>query len=128
VAQQPAPDPTAEAWYATATEQLAVIAREGDVHFGGGRFEDAAASVHKGQPLQARLLEASRPTLAAMQAASDLDDLYGRMLLHNSQVGFARATFQKNVIRWKTWKPQTPETERRWRAALQAVAECDKRL
>jgi hypothetical protein len=50
------------------------------------------------------------------------------MLLRNGHTGWARSTFQKNVIRWKTWKPQTPETDRRRKAAEEAVAECDKRL
>jgi hypothetical protein len=125
---QPAPDLTAEAWYATATAQLAAIAREADAHFKAGRFDETAAAITRGQPLQARLLEATRPTLAAMEAASDLDDLYGRMLLHNGNVGYARSTFQKNVVRWKVWKPQTPETERRLTAAVEAVAECDRRM
>ena len=39
------------------------------------------------------------------------------MLLRNRQYGWARGFFQKNVIRWKSWKPQTPDTERRWRQA-----------
>ena len=68
------------------------------------------------------------PTLPAIEAASDLDDLYGRMLLRNRQYGWARDFFQKNVIRWKTWKPQTPDTERRWKQAAAAVAECDRDL
>ena len=125
---QAAPDLTAEAWYATAIAQLAGINRDADAHFRAGRFDDAAAAITKGQPLQARLLEATRPTLAAMEAAADLDDVYGRMLLHNGNVGHARGTFQKNVVRWKTWKPQTPETERRLKTAVEAVAECDRRL
>jgi len=123
-----APDVTVEAWYGTATSQLAAAARDADAHFRAGRFDDAAASITKGQPLQARLLEAVRPTLPAMEAAADLDDVYGRMLLRNGHTGWARSTFQKNVVRWKTWKPQTPETERRWKAAVEAVAECDKQL
>jgi hypothetical protein len=36
--------------------------------------------------------------------------------------------FQKNAVRWKVWKPQTPETARRWKAAVDAVAECDRHL
>jgi hypothetical protein len=125
---KPSSDPTAEAWYPTATQQLADAVREGEAQFKAERFDDAAATIQKGQVLQARLLEAPHPTLAAMEAAADLDDLYGRMLLRNGHTGYARSTFQKNVIRWKNWKPQTPETERRWKAAVAAVAECDKRL
>jgi hypothetical protein len=125
---QAAPDLTAEAWYPTAIAELTAINRDADAHFRASRFDEAAAAITKGQPLQARLLEATRPTLAAMEAAADLDDVYGRMLLHNGNVGYARGTFQKNVVRWKTWKPQTPDTERRWKAAVEAVAECDRRL
>jgi len=125
---QAAPDITTEAWYETATAELTTTVRDGDAHFRAGRFDDAATAVSKGQPLQARLLEAVHPTLAAMEASADLDDLYGRMLLRNGHTGWARSTFQKNVIRWKTWKPQTPETDRRRKAAEEAVAECDKRL
>jgi hypothetical protein len=121
-------DPTTEAWYDTSAQQLAGIAREADQHFQAGRFDDAAATVQKGQWLESRLLQAPHPTLAAMEAASDLDDVYGRMLLRNGRAGFARDAFQKNVIRWKNWKPQTPETERRWKAAVAAVAECEKQL
>jgi hypothetical protein len=125
---QTAPDLTAEAWYPAGAEQLAAISREAGAHLQAGRFDEAAAAITKGQPLQARLLKATRPTLAAMEAASDLDDAYGRMLLHNGHTGWARDTFQKNVVRWKTWKPQTPETERRYKTAVEAVAVCDQRL
>ena len=121
-------DPTTEAWYILSTQQLADVVRKGEQQFKASRFDDAAATVQKAQTLQARLLEAPHPTLAAVEAASDLDDLYGRMLLRNGHTGYARSTFQKNVIRWKNWKPQTPETERRWKAAVAAVAECDRRL
>jgi hypothetical protein len=123
-----APDLTTEPWYAEATRQLAAVDREANDLFGAGRFEDVAVAIAKGQPLQERLLEAAHPTLAAMEAAADLDDLYARMLVHNGRHGWARTIFQKNVVRWKTWKPQTPDTERRWKAAVDAVAECDRLL
>jgi hypothetical protein len=110
------------------TNALSAIAREAAEHFAAGRFDAAAAAVQRGKPLQIDLLKASRPTLAAMEATADLDDVYGRMLLRDNQVGWARDTFQKNVIRWKNWKPQTPDTERRWKAAVAAVAECDRKL
>jgi hypothetical protein len=126
--QKAAPDLTAEAWYAEATRQLAAVDREGNDLFNAGRFEEVSVAIAKGQPLQERLLEATHPTLPAMEAAADLDDLYARMLVHNGRHGWARTIFQKNVVRWKTWKPQTPETERRWKAAVDAVAECDRRL
>jgi hypothetical protein len=63
-----------------------------------------------------------------MEAASDLDQLYGRMLLANHHYGWARLLFQKNLARWKNWTPQTPETARRSKLAASAIAECDRRL
>jgi hypothetical protein len=126
--EQPRPDLTAAPWYAPMTGQLTALNREAEGLMARGSFDEAAAVISRGQPLQARLLEASRPTLAAMEAASDLDDLYGRMLLHNKQYGWARSTFQKNVIRWKHWKPGTERTAQRLKTATDAVAECDRRL
>lgn len=123
---RPAPDITTESWYPTATRQLAETCRDAERLFQAGRFDDVASAIAKGQPLQARLLEATHPTLAAMEAAADLDELYGRMLVHNGRYGWARTFFQKNVTRWKNWKPQTSATERRWKAAAEAVAECDR--
>ena len=93
-----------------------------------GRSEEASGLVSKGEPLAARLLSASRPTLAAVEAVSDHDDLYGRMLLANRHYGWARLCFQKNVTRWRYWRPQTPETARRLKQAMAAIAECDRRL
>jgi hypothetical protein len=63
-----------------------------------------------------------------MEEASDLDDLYGRMLLANRHYGGARLLFQKNLARWKHWQPQTPETARRLKQAESAIAECDRHL
>jgi hypothetical protein len=93
-----------------------------------GKADEAAAIITSGQPMAARILAPARPTLAAMEAASDLDQLYGRMLLANRHYGWARLTFQKNLIRWKTWKPQTPDTLRRLKLAQSAIAECDRQL
>jgi hypothetical protein len=63
-----------------------------------------------------------------MEAASDLDDLYARMLLANHREGWARLFYQKNVTRWKTWKPPTDETARRLKQAQAGIVECDRRL
>jgi hypothetical protein len=63
-----------------------------------------------------------------VEAASDLDQLYGRMLLSNRNYGWARLEFQKNRARWKTWQPQTDETVRRLKLAETAIAECDRRM
>jgi hypothetical protein len=110
------------------TEQLTALNRQAEALMARGSFDEAAAAISRGQPLQGRLLEAAHPTLTAMEAASDLDDLYGRMLLHNEQYGWARSTFQKNVMRWKHWKPPTDSTAQRLKTATEAVAECDRRL
>ncbi len=126
--EQPKLDPAKEAWYAETVAQLSALNREAEGLWKRGRSEEAAAALSKGQPLQARLLAVREPTLAAVEAASDLDDLYGRMLLSNGHVGWARLVFQKNVTRWKMSKPQTADTERRLRQARAGIAECDRRL
>jgi hypothetical protein len=127
-ADTPKVDPTAEAWYGPAVEELAALNREAERLFREGRQDAAAASITKGQPLANRLLAAPYPTLAAMEAASDLDDLYGRMLLANGNVGWARMQFQKNAVRWRAWKPATAESLRRLKQAEASIAECDRRL
>jgi hypothetical protein len=125
---QPKPDLTTGEWYRQTTEQLTAMNREAESLLQRGGFDQAAAIITKAQPLQNRLLAVPRPTLAAMEAASDLDDLYGRMLLRNRHYGWARSEFQKNVVRWKNWKPQTPETAHRLKIAVSATAECDRNL
>ena len=104
------------------------MAREAEGAFQKGRTEPAAAILTKAQPLIQRLLTAPHPTLPAMEAVSDLDQLYGRMLLGNGHSVWARDFFQKNVTRWSTWRPQTPETQRRLETARSAMAECDRLL
>ena len=126
--EQPKADPTKEAGYADAVEQLAAMNREAEDLLKRGRSQDAAAAITKGLPLQTRLLTAPRPTLGAMEAVSDLDDLYARMLLSNHRDGWARLLFQKNLARWKNWKPPTSDTMRRIRQAEAGIAACDRRL
>ncbi|HUI81726.1 MAG TPA: hypothetical protein VLY24_27575 [Bryobacteraceae bacterium] len=121
-------DPSEEAWYGKAVEQLAAMDRQAKSLLEQGKADQAAAIITDGEPWVSRLLAVPRPTLGAMEAASDLDDLYGRMLLTNHNYGWARIMFQKNVARWKTWKPQTDETERRRKVAEAAIAECDRRM
>jgi hypothetical protein len=125
---KPPPDPTAEAWYGPLTAQLAAMNRQAEVLLRADKSDPAAALITQGQPLSLRLLAAPRPTLAAMEAASDLDHLYAGMLLGNRNYGWARLAFQKNVSRWKNWRPQTPETARRLRLAQDGIAECDGRM
>lgn len=129
---EPAPkaaaDPATDASYAETVKQLAALNREAEDLWKAKKPDDAAARITRGQALQTRLLAPAKPTLAAMEAASDLDHLYGRMLLENRHYGFARMLFQKNQIRWKNWQPQTEETARRQQEAAASIAECDRRM
>lgn len=127
-AKAPPVDPTTEAWYGEGTTRLANLDRAAEQNFQAGRSQEAAAIVSSAQSLQARLLAAPRPTLQAMEAIADLDRIYGRMLVSNGYFGEARLLFQKNVTRWKTWKPQTPETERRFAEANADIAVCDQHM
>ena len=127
-AKAPKVDPTTEAWYAQSTEKLTGLDRAAEQYFQAGRSQEAAAIITSAQSLQTRLLAAPRPTLAAMEAIADLDRVYGKMLVSNGYFGEARLLFQKNITRWKTWKPQTPETEHRLQEANADIAECDKHM
>ena len=93
-----------------------------------GDSTQAAALVKDGQPLARELLRARKPTLAAMQAVSDHDHLYGTLLLGNRHYIWARQFFQTNVTRWKNWQPATEDTVRRLGEAKAAVARCDQLL
>jgi hypothetical protein len=121
-------DQTKEPWYSRIVEQLAAQNREARNLFKNGKEDAAAALIQSGEQLSTRLLSVPRPTLAAMEDASDLDDLYGRMLLSNRNYGWARLFFQKNLVRWKNWTPQTPDTAARLKEAQSAIAECDRRI
>ena len=129
-ASAPAPvgDPTAEAWYGQTVERLSALNREAESSFENHKPDQAAALIEEGEPLVSRLLSVSRPTLPAVEAASDLDHLYGRMLLSNRHYGWARLLFQKNLSRWRHWQPPTPDTARRLKQAESAIAECDRHL
>ncbi len=122
------PDATAQAWYGQSVQLLGTMNREAESLFKSGKSDEAAAMITKAQPLANRLIAVSRPSLPAMEAAADLDDLYGRMLLANRNYGWARLQFQKNLARWKYWQPQTSETARRLKLAASQIEECDRRL
>lgn len=126
--QPPPPDPTTTPRYLQTVEQLTGMNAEAEKLFQRGLYDEAGAIVTKGQSLETEILSVPRLTLAATVAVSDLDRLYGRMLLRNRHYGWARLVFQKNVIRWKNWKPQTQETARRLKMAVADVDECDRRL
>lgn len=127
-AVHPKPDPTQESWYGETIGQLAAMDREAETSLHHNATDRAAAIVTQGQPLIHRLLSVPRPTLAAMEAVSDLDQLYGQMLLGNRHYVWARVLFQKNLTRWTLWAPQTPDTIRRLNTARAAIAECDRHI
>lgn len=70
----------------------------------------------------------NRPTLGAMEAVSDLDHIYGKLLLAKGYPIWARQMFVTNAVRWRHWKPETEDTLRRRREAEKAVGECDRLL
>ena len=115
-------------WYQDAVNELVATNGEAEKQFKAGNGKEAGELVEKGEKLATKVLSIPRPTLEATQAASDTDDLYGRMLASNKNYGWARLTFQKNLVRWKYWKPADAESERRMELARAAIAECDKHL
>jgi hypothetical protein len=126
--EAPPLDPTASAAYGRAVDELAALAHEAERLLSQGKRDEAAAVISRAQPLITSVLAAPHPRLAAMEAASDLDNLYGRMLLANKNYGWARLLFQKNRSRWVHWRPQTEATARRKKQAEMAIAECDRAL
>ena len=101
---------------------------EADEAFKKGDADKAAALIEQAEPIEKKLVSVAHPTLQAAEAASDLDDLYGRMLLKNHHYGWARLEFQKNLSRWKHWTPSTAESERRYQQAAARIAECDQQM
>jgi hypothetical protein len=115
-------------WYEDAVKELTDTARAAQASFSAGKGDEASALVQKGEKLATKVMSVPRPTLAATEAASDIDHLYGQMLASNHKYGWARLQFQKNLSRWKYWKPATDESARRLRQAQAAIADCDKHI
>ena len=88
-------------------------------------LQGGIAGIQQGEDLSGQVLAVIHPTLEAMQAASDLDDLYARMLLSNRHYTWAQTFFQKNRARWKYWQPQTEDTARRMKIAEDGIAACE---
>ena len=133
-AEEPAPktaaprDPTTEPWYGEAVQELTSLNDQAREAIRRGRKDDASIIIQKGETISARLLAAQHPTLEATVGASDVDQLYGEMLLSNRNYGWARLFFQKNLSRWKLWRPQSGDTARRVKLAADEIAECDRRM
>ena len=121
-------DATLEPWYAQTVAEAAAMNRQAESAYKNGNPDKASELILKNEPLVARLLAVSHPTLGAAEAAGDLDHLYGRMLLGNRHYGEARLLFQKNLARWRSWNPPTGVTTRRFQQAKDAIAECDRHI
>ncbi len=119
-------DETKSAGYQKAVAQLAAMNRAAEAAYRNGKADEAAKIMDQEKPLVSRVLSPPRPTVEAMEAASDLDQLYGTMLLKNRHYGWARVMFQGNLARWKHWRPVTAESARRLKEAEEGIAACDK--
>ena len=132
----PAPAPVAavqadqakSADYLRAVEQLNAMNREAEAAYHAGNSDLAAKIMDQEKPVVSRVLSVPKPTLGATEAASDLDQLYGTMLLKNRHYGWARILFQGDAARWKHWQPATEDSARRLKLAESGVAECDRHL
>jgi hypothetical protein len=124
----PRADPTKESWYAPGAEQLSRFNQQAAALLAAGKDNDASAIITQTEGLAQRLISVPSPTYEATQAVSDRTALYGQMLMKNKHYGWARMEFQKNVMRWKAWQPQTPETQAKLRDAQAKVAACDREL
>lgn len=122
------PDPTKESWYAPGAEQLSRFNQQASALIAAGKDNDASAIITQTEGLAQRLISVPSPTYEATQAVADRTALYGQMLMKNRHYGWARMEFQKNVMRWKAWRPQTPETQQKLRDAEAQVAACDRQL
>jgi len=128
VAAVPKADPASDPGYREDEEKLAAMVAETRKLLGDGKGDAASALVVSGEEVAGRLLAIPKPSLNAMQSASDLDQIYGEMLLSNKRYGWARMLFQKNLARWRYWQPQTDDTMRRLNQARKAIAECDRHI
>lgn len=122
------PDETTQPWYGQTVKRLAEMTKMAQDDFEHGRPDDAASLIQQGEPLASQLLGVLHPTYDATVAAADLDALYARMLFSNRHYEWAQFLYQKNVARWKYWRPSTPETERRMKEAQAQVEECTRRM
>lgn len=127
-APKKAADPTTESAYTGAVTALEQLNREAAAELAKGRRPEAGALIERGEAPAKTLLAAPHPSLAALQAVSDRDQMYAEMLMANRHWTHARQMLLKNALRWRHWQPQTPDSERRRLAAEQAIAECDRNL
>lgn len=125
---KPLTDPTRQPEYRAAIERLHTLNTEARQHYAAGRRKEAAALVNEGEEYSKQLLAANRPSLSAMEAVSDRDALYADMLFANRHFGHARQMYQRNVARWKHWRPQTDASRQRLADAEAAISRCDQAI
>jgi len=125
-AAAPPPDETKEPWYSETVARVTDATKQATDAFEHGKPDDASSLILQAEPQANQLLTVLHPTLEATIAAADLDALYARMLFSNRHYEWAQFLYQKNVARWKYWKPQTPDSERRLAEAEAQVQECVK--
>jgi hypothetical protein len=106
-AQKAAVDPGDGEWYAPAITELAGLNRESGVAIAGAASPTMRRENHEGAGVVGAAAVGCAPPLEAMEAAADNENLYAGMLLANKNFGWARLSYQKNVSRWKNWRPQT---------------------
>jgi len=121
-------DPTADPAYGRGVEELAKMYREASGLLESKKADEAGAILTKAQPMIEKVLSVPRPTRAALEVSSNLDQMYGQMLLSNHHYGWARMMFQKNLARWKNAVPQDEDTARRLKLAVDSIAECDRNI
>ncbi|MBC7925122.1 MAG: hypothetical protein H7039_05645 [Bryobacteraceae bacterium] len=121
-------DPTATPEYKDAIQELTTRCESAETLVKARKWEAASDLLQGNQPLVSLLLSVPYPAVAAAEAVSDHEDLYGRMLLRNKHYGDARFLFQKTMVRWLSWKPETEETRRRLAKAQAWILECDRNL
>lgn len=124
----PQANPVEEAWYGEVLKQVKDLHTKATKLVQEGKKDEAAAALKSAEPLVQRLLTVPSPTLEAAVAASDIDQLYARMLAGNRHYGWARMVFQKDAARWRNWTPQTEESLQRRKMAEAGMAECDRAI
>src|SRR5580704_3036851 len=70
-------DETKSAAYRETVAQLVAMNREAEADYKAGKSDLAAKIMEEEKPLVSRVLSPPQPSLEAVEAASDLDQLYG---------------------------------------------------
>jgi hypothetical protein len=123
-AAPPQQDETTLPWYTETVARVTAATKQATDAFEHGKPDDASSLILQAEPQVSQLLAVLHPTLEATIAAADLDALYARMLFSSRHYEWAQFLYQKNVARWKYWKPLTPDTERRMKEAQAQVEAC----